>query len=166
MRAVSNSTPLIYFAKLNKFSLLTKLFKEIFIPKEVYDEVVLKGKELNKPEVIVIQNFIQKNCIRVKKVKPNLKIDTLHKGEISIISLALKLGIKNVLIDDKEGVEVCKILGLKPFRTTMILLEMLKRNLITIKEFENLLIELSKSGYFLRAGVFKFLLKEAKRLIS
>lgn len=164
MKAISNSTPLIYFAKLNKLSLLTKVFKEIIIPKEVYDEVVLKGKELNKPETIVIQNFIQNEYIRIKKTKPDLKIDTLHKGEIAAISLALKSGIRNILIDDKEGAEVCKILGLKPYRTTALLLELLKRSLISIKEFENLLIELSKCGYFLRADVFEFLVKAAKRL--
>jgi predicted nucleic acid-binding protein len=166
MKAISNSTPLIYLAKLNKFSLLTKLFEEIIIPEEVYDEVVLKGKELNKPETIIIQNFIERNFVKIEKIKPKLKIDTLRKGEICVISLGLKLGIKNILIDDKEGVEVCKVLGLKPFRTTTILLELLKRNLISLEEFENLLIELSKDGYFLRADVFKFLLKEAERLSS
>ena len=71
--------------------------------------------------------------------------------------------VKNILIDDKEGVEVCRVLGLRPYRTTAILLEFLKKDLIKAREFEDLLIELSKAGYFMRAEVFSLLLREAKR---
>jgi len=163
MKSVSNSTPLIYLAKLNKLPFLKKIFSDLYIPGAVYEEVVLKGRELNKAEIIGIEKAIKNGTIIVKDAKSNLKIDTLHKGELEAISLALDMKIKNVLIDDKEGVEVCRVLGLKPYRTTAILLEFLKKDLITEREFEDLLLELSKAGYFMRAEVFSLLLKEAKR---
>lgn len=163
MLAVSNATPLIYLAKLSKLHLLIKIFRKIIIPVQVYTEVITKGKKLNKPEVIVIEKLIKTNFIEIKKFKAKREIETLHKGECDAISLALKEKISNVLIDDKEGVEICKILGLKPFRTTALLLLFLKQNLINLEEFKELLIKLSKNGYFLRAEVFEFLVKEAKR---
>ena len=164
MKAVGNSTPLIYLARLNKLPLLEQIFKEIFIPEEVHREVVLKGKELNKPEVIAVENAIQNGAIKIKEIKSNLDIETLHKGELDAISLALGLNIENILMDDKEGIEVCRILGLKAFRTTTLLLEFLKLDLINLKEFKDLLIELSKSGYFMRAEIFDFLVREAEKI--
>ncbi|MBU4202234.1 MAG: hypothetical protein KKB85_03695 [Candidatus Altiarchaeota archaeon] len=163
MKAVSNSTPLIYLAKLNKLPFLKKIFDELYVPSAVYDEVVLKGRELDKAEVIGVEKAIENGAIIVKDAKSKLKIDTLHKGELEAISLALDMKVKNILIDDKEGVEVCRVLGLRPYRTTAILLEFLKKDLIKAREFEDLLIELSKAGYFMRAEVFSLLLREAKR---
>ena len=163
MKAVSNSTPLIYLAKLNKLPFLKKIFDELYAPSAVYDEVVLKGRELDKAEVIGVEKAIENGAIIVKDAKSKLKIDTLHKGELEAISLALDMKVKNILIDDKEGVEVCRVLGLRPYRTTAILLEFLKKDLIKAREFEDLLIELSKAGYFMRAEVFSLLLREAKR---
>ena len=50
MLAVSDSTPLIHLAKINKIIYLQKLFKKIFIPKEIYSEII-KGKEQGKKEI-------------------------------------------------------------------------------------------------------------------
>ncbi len=41
---VSNSTVLIYLAKIGKIGLLKILFKKILIPAEVFKEVVIRGK--------------------------------------------------------------------------------------------------------------------------
>ena len=46
MKVVSNSTPLIALSRINKFSLLKEYFGEVYIPKEVYEEVVTRGGNL------------------------------------------------------------------------------------------------------------------------
>ena len=46
MIVVSNSTPLIALPKIDLFHLLKKYFGKIFIPKEVYSEVVIRGGKL------------------------------------------------------------------------------------------------------------------------
>jgi len=61
MEAVSDATPLIHLSKISKISYLKKLFDKIFIPKEIYEEVVVKGKELNKKEVVLIEGLIDEN---------------------------------------------------------------------------------------------------------
>ena len=46
MIVVSNSTPLIALSKIDLFHLLKKYFGKIFIPNEVYSEVVIRGEKL------------------------------------------------------------------------------------------------------------------------
>ena len=45
MIVVSNTTPLIGLASIQRFDLLQQLFGEIYIPQAVYDEAVVKGRE-------------------------------------------------------------------------------------------------------------------------
>ncbi len=43
MATVSNSTPLIALSKIGKIELLREYFGQIYIPKAVYEEVVVNG---------------------------------------------------------------------------------------------------------------------------
>ena len=45
-KVVSNATPLIYLAKVDKLNLLKSVFSNVFIPEEVKREVVDEGKRL------------------------------------------------------------------------------------------------------------------------
>jgi predicted nucleic acid-binding protein len=45
MIVVSNTTPLIGLAQIQRFDLLRRLFGEITIPQAVYDEAVVAGRE-------------------------------------------------------------------------------------------------------------------------
>jgi len=166
MIAISDSTPIIYLAKLNLLKLLKKIYSEILIPKEVYKEVVEEGKKSNQKEVLLIEEAINKKFIIVKKVKKAKKFEQfsqLHDGEINTISLCLKLRKKEILVDDKDAYNICKLVGLKPIRTTAILLKFLKENFISFNEFKDLLKNLSKEGYFLDIETFEYLLDRARR---
>ena len=46
--AIIDSTCLIYLAKTGKLNLLKQIYKKVFIPKAVYKEIILKGKEKGK----------------------------------------------------------------------------------------------------------------------
>jgi predicted nucleic acid-binding protein len=43
-KVIADSSVLINFAIINELRLLNHYFKKIFIPQEVYDEIVVKGK--------------------------------------------------------------------------------------------------------------------------
>ena len=161
---ISNSTPLIYLAKLNKFSLILKLYKKIIIPEEVYSEVVVKGKKMNKSEVVIIEELIENGSIEVKEAG-ELKKDLifLHLGEAKAINLCLKNRLKDILIDDKEAYELCKLLNLNPIRTTAFLLMAVKNKLINKVDFRESLVKLSKEGYFMSAEVFQILIDAVVR---
>lgn len=164
MIAVSDSTPLIHLAKIGKLNYLNHLFDEILIPKEVYEEVIKKGNELNKSEVYSIEQHINK-FIKIKETNLKIKELNLHIGELKAISLCKELKIKNILIDDKEGYKTALMLELKPLRTTSIILKLLKKKIINLKEYKESLLNLSKSRYFMSAELYNELL-EVGRMIS
>ncbi len=43
MKVVTNSTPLIALSKINRLELLREVHRSIYIPEEVYTEVVVNG---------------------------------------------------------------------------------------------------------------------------
>lgn len=45
LRVVSNSTPLIAFARIGRFHLLREMFSEVSIPAAVHEEVCVQARE-------------------------------------------------------------------------------------------------------------------------
>jgi len=155
---ISDSSPLIYLAKLNKLDLIKDIYKKILIPREVYQEIVM-GDDSNKEEIVLIESLIESKFIQIKEVKKIKKeIKSLHKGELKAINLCFNEKIKDILIDDKEAYGLCKLFNLNPIRTTALLLECVKRKLIKKEEYKELLIQLSEEGYFLTLNVFEYLM--------
>lgn len=162
---ISNSTPLIYLSKLNRLDLIEKVYKNIIIPEAVFREVVLKGKELNQKETIIIEEFINKGTIEIKQIEEIKKeIGSIDPGEAEAISLCLKLNIKDILIDDKEAYELCRLLKINPIRTTAFLLMCANKKLISKEEFKEILVNLIKEGYFIDANVFQYLIDRVNKI--
>ena len=162
---VSNATPLIYLAKVGKLELL-KIFGEVYIPEEVKVEVVDKGKALGKPDSYAIEKATKEGWIKVLKVEPIDIPIKLHSGEVAVLSLAKKLGIKDVLVDEKPARFAAKLLNLKPRGTLFVLLKALKEEVIDFDEFIDTLNEMVRQGFRLREEVVIEAIKEAKRVIN
>src|SRR3990172_10799121 len=142
--AVSNATPLIYLAKIGKIALLRRFFDKIYIPHEVFAEVVTEGKKLNRKEIFLIENLIEEGFIDIGEVKKTPEIKSLHEGEAKAIALCRELRLNTILIDDKEGYEFSKLLNLNPLRTTALLMKFYKENLLSYKEFCDAVLKLSE----------------------
>lgn len=101
MAIVVNSSPLIALTCIDKIGLLKDLFHDIYIPQEVYQEIVINGKN------ILVESSIHKYGYIVKRVNNQRSIDLLteilDKGEAEVLTLANELSIKNVLIDELRG---------------------------------------------------------------
>jgi len=166
MQAVSDATPLIHLSKIGKLSYLKRIFDKIFIPKEIYDEVVVKGKQLYKKDAVLIEELMKKNFIIVKDADSAIQMPNLHIGELKAIALCKELKIKNLLIDEKEGFNASKLLGLTPLRTTALLLTLLNKKIIKFNEYKESLLNLSESGYFLSAETYERLIEAGKKLNS
>lgn len=160
---VSNATPLIYLAKVGKLELL-KIFGEIYIPEEVKVEVVDRGKALGKQDSYVIEKAVKEGWIKVLKTEPVEIPIKLHPGEVSVLSLAKKLGVKEVLVDEKPSRFAAKLINLKPRGTVFVLLKALKEGLIDLDEFIDTLSELVKQGFRLKEEIVVEAIKEAKRI--
>ena len=165
MLVICDSTPLIHLARIGKLHYIKDLFDKIIIPKEVYEEVIKNGKELNKGEIYIIEEFID-NFIIIKEA--NLKINqfNLDLGELKALSLCQELKIKNILIDEKEGYNSALILGLKPLRTSALMLRLLNKKIINLKDYSESLFSLSQSGYFISAEIYKELIERGKIIAS
>ncbi len=161
--AISDATPLIHLSKIGRISDLKYIFDKIIIPKEIYNEVVVSGKEHNKKEVVFIEKLIEENFIIVKEASSSVVMPDLHEGELKAMALCKSLKIKTLLIDEKEGYDTALILGLQPLRSTSLLLRLLHKKRITFNEYKESLLNLSESGYFLSAETYEKLLEAGKK---
>jgi predicted nucleic acid-binding protein len=163
---VSNSTPLIYLAKVNKLDLIKSLFNEVFIPQEVKNEVVDKGKMLGKKDAYIVEKAISEGWLKVLTTDIVAVSIELDPGEIAALSLAKKLKLKEVLIDESSARAAARLLDLTPRGTLFILLKALQKEEIDQDEFLEVLNQLLKEGFRLKEEVYLEALKEAKRITA
>ena len=144
MIVVSNSSPLIALAKIGKLYILGELFKEIIIPKAVWNEVVVKGK--GKPGAEEVEKA---EWIKVKEVRDKLSVEVL-KGEIEIgeaeaIILAKELNADLIIMDEKIPRIIAESIGLRVIGSLAILYIAKKRGLIK-EDFDEIVKELRARG--------------------
>lgn len=105
MIVVSNTTPLIGLASIQRFGLLQQLFGKIYIAQAVYDETVVNGQEVGGAK----QEVSTATWIETVKVKDQLAVevllDELDLGETETIVLAREMSADWVLMDEKKGDE-------------------------------------------------------------
>jgi len=80
MIAVSNSTPLIALAKINRLDILKDYFGKIYIPEEVYDEVVRRGGDLAGSSEVASCTWIKVEQVTNRMAVEALSL-SLDKGE-------------------------------------------------------------------------------------
>ncbi|MEK6982313.1 MAG: DUF3368 domain-containing protein [Candidatus Micrarchaeota archaeon] len=166
MVIVSNSTPLICLAKINQLNLLKKLFKEIIITKEVYEEVVVRGKEESYSDSTFIEQAINEEWIKVvehKISKTVLLFTELDVGEISSISLALNKNADFILIDEAAGRHVARSFQLKTKGTLGVLLLAYRKNLITKEYLKDLIAFLIANGFRISSELYSSVVNEIDR---
>jgi predicted nucleic acid-binding protein len=164
---VSNSTVLIYLAKIGKLNLLKKLFIDVLIPVEVFNEVVVNGKEQQHFDAFIVEGAIEKGWIEVKKIKVDEELMEfgIDKGEAEAISLAKSLGLA-ILIDQTHARIAAKALGLKPRGTIFVLLAALRKNYLTHEEYHDSLEELVKAGFRMSDEVYLAAVRMGKKNLA
>lgn len=161
MPAVSNSTPLIFLAKMGKIQLLQNLFENVLIPREVYSEVVEQGKKRSYSDSLLIEELVRKGFIVTKNVDITvLKDANIEEGEKAAISLAVKENIKDILIDEAKVRRMAEFLGLRPRGTLWILSRAYEENLVSKEEFKTSIFELLGKGYRIKEEILVEILRE------
>jgi predicted nucleic acid-binding protein len=160
---ISDSSTLILLVKADIINELLDLVT-IIIPKTVQLEIE-EGKRKEKPDAFVIEKLIEKQLILIKEPNENTvlllkKSITLDKGELYAIALAKDMNI-DILIDDKKGIKVCKIINLKYFTAIIILLELCNIKKIDKDKSIKSLELLNKFGWYTVAEI-----KMAKKIIE
>ena len=165
-RAVSNSSPLIWLAKIDRLSLLKGLFGEVIVPKKVCTETTSD----ESADSILIRKAVDEGWIKVSEVETKeaqelVQVSGIHLGEAKAILLARKTGL-TILIDEREASATAQIFGVRPVGTVGILLLALAKNILTFSEFKEYLDLLITSGFWLTVDVYKRALDEAQSRVN
>lgn len=164
---VSNSTPLIYLAKIGRLSIIRKVFEKIFIPEAVFEEAVARGKALSMSDAYIIERAVGTWIIK-ERIQPEIDaeyrfLDTntrLGSGEKETIKLCEQLNLKYLIADDKEARRVSKMLNITPIGTCSIIIQAYKQKAMTKNEAAKILDDLLKVGFRIDAELYRRILHE------
>jgi uncharacterized protein len=149
---VFDASTLILIAKAELLDLfLANIGASVRIPGEVEKECCSSKKAL---DAIIIQKALDELRIKTVAVENHrlvakLQADfTLGKGEAEAIALALNDRAQVLGIDDKNGINACKLLGI-PFTTAVgILIRSREKGLLQVSEALEKLASLAKHGRY------------------
>lgn len=142
MKLVSNSSPLIFLAKLNFLELLEK--DQIIIPTAVHQELLAKESAENDK----LTRFLsEKNITVFSPQKNQIQSNSLGKGEMEAINLAIEHEIPDILIDDRRARSFAEIQNLKPHGTIWIILRAYKNHDLTKTHARDLIYDLPAIGF-------------------
>lgn len=161
MKVVCNSTVLIGLSKIGKLDILRLLFTEIYIPEEVYYEVVIKGKRKIGSEEISVANWIHRREI---KDKEGLEMLARHinKGEAGVLILGKELKADLLIIDEDKARDSASSAGFEVIGLVGLLVLSKKLKLIT--KVKPLLDELVNKSFYLDDTIYKVGLEKAGEL--
>ena len=161
---VSNATTLIYLAKIGRIDLLRKVFGEVFVPEEVRIEVVDKGKQLGEGDAYVVEKAIKDGWLKVLSVEALEIPIKLEPGEIAVLSLSRRQGLREVLVDEISARTAARLMGLIPRGTIYVLLKALEIREVNLSEFLDALSDLVKHGFRLKEEVYLEDVREARNI--
>ena len=162
---VLDASTLILIAKMEILdSFLDGIESKVAIPAEVAKECCGVKKSL---DALLIQKALDESRIRVVTVK-NRKLVTklqgdfgLGRGEAEAIALALAEKAQVLGIDDKNGINACKLLGIAFTTAFGVLVRMREKGLLTVGEALVKLATLGKHGRYKPS-----ILEDARRTIG
>jgi uncharacterized protein len=159
MIVVSNTTPLIGLATIQRFDVLEQLFGKIHIPQAVYDKAVTAGREAGGAKREVIAAVWIETVPVQDQLAVEVLLDELDRGEAETIVLARELNADWVLMDEKKGRRKLTELGLDRIGTLGILLKAKQVGLLPQLRPE--LERLRQQGFSISQGVINAVLQQA-----
>lgn len=159
MIVVSDTTPLIGLASIDRLDILRELFEEVYIPQAVFDETVTSGREGSKAK----QEVANAKWIHIIEVKDrlavNVLLDEMDLGEVETIILASEMNADWVLMDEKKGRRKLTQLNIPKIGTLGILLK--AKELKLIKSLKIEIENLQKTGFSISQPIIDQMLELA-----
>ncbi|MCW1969894.1 MAG: DUF3368 domain-containing protein [Anaerolineae bacterium] len=149
VKAISNTSPLLYLYRIGAIHWLPYLFSEVLIPKAVQIELQIgRDKGYDVPN---ISNYAWLTIINPKFMPYEWLALELGNGEVAAMSLAMEHSGCIVLLDDMLARRTANLAGLHVWGTLKVLLEVKSRGLIhSIKPYVQ---ELNKAGMWISGDV-------------
>ena len=156
MHLVSNSGPILSFARANRLDVLEGVVEQLFLPEAVYDDIVVAGKD--KPGAIDVAHAVWMKRIRLTDISAAALLSSrLHAGECQAIALAQELKLP-LLVDEREARKVARNLRIPFLGSLRILREAKHHGVIT--EIEPVVQELIRAGIYISDAVLRDFLRE------
>jgi predicted nucleic acid-binding protein len=151
MIVVADAGPLIYLSEVGLLHLLRDLYGVVIVPREVYQEVVVRGEGQPGAAEVAACGWIQvSDGSQTNPLRAGLMAE-LDAGESAAITLALERSADLVLLDERKGRRVARRLGLLVRGTLGILVEAKKRGHVPL--VAPLLERLVRAGSYLSPAV-------------
>ncbi len=153
MKAVFNSSPIIFLTKLGIIEAALDLFDRIDIPSLVYSEI------RRKPDASAeaVEDLIKGRRVSVSKAENERFVNALGrrlgKGEAEAIVLSIETGADLVILDDHAARVEAMRLGLS-VKGTLGIVRRLMENGTFESDLEELFINLKAMGFRIRAELF------------
>ncbi len=132
MPAVSDSSALILFARINRLDLLEGVFDHLIVPPAVWREVVSSGPERVGASDLANAHWIRRHHLAHSETMEELR-NILHPGEAEAIALAGGVvPAVPILIDDLKARRVAMHRGLSVVGTAGVLVLAKEKRLIDV----------------------------------
>ncbi len=156
LKVVSDSTPLIALARINRFHVLQELFGKLIIPSAVYSEVVTASKGRVGGEELKNSDWIDCCQVSNRDLVTFLKI-SLDEGEAEAIALAQEICADLLLMDDGDGRHIAESVDIKFTGTVGLLLRYYQGY---PQESKKALDELLAQGFRLNKAVYAKIMEQ------
>ncbi len=145
MIVISDTSTLSGLILIGRIDILTHIFKQIFIPKIIKEELlslIKYRKEINdliNKKFIIIKDDIQSELV-------NDLAGLLDKGEAQAITLSIELNADLLIMDEMEGRTVAKAIGLNVIGLLGLLIIAKRKNIV--EEVKPIMDDLKKKAGF------------------
>jgi uncharacterized protein len=156
---VADAGPLIHLSAAGQFDLLRELYDRVVVPREVYDEVVVKGRGLPGSAELAAATWIELSEPRTESLLFRILREDLDPGESAALAVAMERKADLVLLDDRKGRIAAERLGLVVRGTVGIFLEAKRKG--RMERIGPLLEMLRESGIWLSDAVIETALRQA-----
>ncbi|MEX2689675.1 MAG: DUF3368 domain-containing protein [Candidatus Njordarchaeum guaymaensis] len=165
---IVNATPLIYLVKVKRLELLFKMFNTVQIPYEVKVKVVNRGRKQGYSDAFLVEKAIKNGEIIVHKLKEAEILEAkriadtfnIDLGEAQVIVLAKRKNEKIVIVDDLIARKAAEMNDLKPRGTLSILLESIRRKILSKEDCKKILDNLIDKGFRMGINIYKKFLEK------
>jgi predicted nucleic acid-binding protein len=163
MIVVADTTPILYLIKIREIDILHLLFKEICIPRAVYNELTKDDKYIDETNILNNTPFVKVYDITDKDLVNNYaNVEGIHRGEAEAIALCKQINSKILLIEDIAGIKLAKNEKIITVRIGTILIELNKKGLKTRQEIIDILGKLEKTKIRIGQKIYDYIINNLK----
>ena len=160
MIVISDTSPIINLAIIDKLDLLPQLFDTMVIPEAVFNEIVIIGKGLPGSDIIENAKWVEvKTCNN--RIFINSLLDYVQIGEAEALTLALELQADTIIVDEAAARNLAEQFGLNFTGLLGILIKAKEHGLIpSVKPLMDALR--TKARFFIHQSLYNQVLAIAK----